>query len=126
MLEDSKNHDNYNLQIPWVEGPFFEDNLYKILGDSEKKQLVRKFREDGLIKLNLNADNLIDKISIINDQINKFISFKEYSPDGNRIQDAWRFSNEVKELAGLEIIMKWLSLRFNIIIIRQTNNKMGN
>jgi hypothetical protein len=112
MLQDSKIQDNYNLQIPWVEGPLFEDNLHKILGDSEKKQLVRKFREDGLIKINLNADNLIDKYSIINDQINKFISFKDYSPDGNRIQDAWRFSNEVKELAGLEMIMKWLSLLY--------------
>ena len=74
--------------------------------------MVRKFREDGLIKLELNVDELRDKFSIIKDQINKF-TLKDYSLDGNRIQDAWKFSKEVKGLAQLEIIMEWLGLYTN-------------
>jgi len=112
VFNNSQSEDLSNLQIPWVEGPFFEDNLDKNLDKSEQKKLVRKFREDGLIKLKLNVDDLRDKFSIIKDQINKFTSLKDYSPDGNRIQDAWKFSKEVKELAQLEIIMEWLGLLY--------------
>ena len=57
---------------------FFEDNLDKILGNSEQEKLVRKFREDRLIN-ELNVDELRDKFSIIKDQINKFTSLKDYS-----------------------------------------------
>ncbi len=86
------------LPFPWVDSPFFESLIKgKPLSQAEQS-LVRQYREDGYVIIDQNAieQSLTDRINTdMQDRMDR---------DTGRLQDAWRRSESVRELACHEAI----------------------
>lgn len=93
--------------IPWVDSPFFEELLEKTSYSPEIKEKIRFFANNGYIVIDPKVDNF-NKVSsnIIHslaDQQKKY---------GSRVQDAWRYQSEVKNLACHPTILDWLKILY--------------
>ncbi len=94
-----------NLTTPWVESPFFQENIQnKNLNDFEKECAIN-FNKNGYIKVDLNK--YCEQVSGITNQIISDTSSKYGKAD--RIQDLWRKSNSVKSLACNQFILDLLA-----------------
>lgn len=105
------------LQIPWVESPFFSEVVNSIEISAFQKDKLKSFEEEGIMVLKLESEDLNETISSLNKKITPLFSDDTYSPDGNRIQDAWRHFSEVKEIATMQKIFDWLSLIYQRVPI---------
>jgi ectoine hydroxylase-related dioxygenase (phytanoyl-CoA dioxygenase family) len=93
--------DMSQMNLPWVESPFFSDIIKtKNISDADKK-LASEYYENGFIVINnIFSNELIDKVkSEMNEK-----GFNENFPiqtfrNNIRIQDLWQYSDAVKELA---------------------------
>ena len=102
------------MNLPWVESPFFSDIIKTKNISVEDKKLASEYYENGFIVLsNIFTNELIDKIkSEMNEK-----GFNENFPiqtfrNNIRIQDLWQYSDPVKELACHPKIMDTLKMLY--------------
>ena len=102
------------MNLPWVESPFFSDIIKTKNISVEDKKLASEYYENGFIVLsNVFTNELIDKIkSEMNEK-----GFNENFPiqtfrNNIRIQDLWQYSDSVKELACHPKIMDTLKMLY--------------
>lgn len=100
----SQQHTN----LPWTESPFFEVELKKANLSEADKAFVRKFAEDGFIVF----DPEIDEATI--DSIVEQLAprFAKITSESLRIQDAWKFNEQVRKVAIQEAVLKKLRLLY--------------
>lgn len=81
------------LNIPWIESPFFDLLLAQSNLDKETKKKVKHFADYGYLIVDLEISNF-DRVAeeIIN-------NLKSHYIDSGRIQDAWKFNDDVKTIA---------------------------
>jgi ectoine hydroxylase-related dioxygenase (phytanoyl-CoA dioxygenase family) len=106
--------DMSQMNLPWVESPFFSDIIKTKNISVEDKKLASEYYENGFIVLsNVFTNELIDKIkSEMNEK-----GFNENFPiqtfrNNIRIQDLWQYSDSVKELACHPKIMDTLKMLY--------------
>lgn len=106
--------DMSQMNLPWVESPFFSDIIKTKNISEEDKKLASEYYENGFIVLsNIFTNELIDQIkSEMNDK-----GFNENFPiqtfrNNIRIQDLWQYSDPVKELACHPKIMDTLKMLY--------------
>lgn len=106
--------DMSQMNLPWVESPFFSDIIKTKNISVEDKKLASEYYENGFIVLsNVFTNELIDKIkSEMNEK-----GFNENFPiqtfrNNIRIQDLWQYSDPVKELACHPKIMDTLKMLY--------------
>jgi ectoine hydroxylase-related dioxygenase (phytanoyl-CoA dioxygenase family) len=100
----SQQHTN----LPWTESPFFEVELKKANLSEADKAFVRRFAEDGYVTF----DPEIDEATI--DSIVEQLAprFAKMTSDSLRIQDAWKFNEQVRKVAIQEAVLKKLRLLY--------------
>lgn len=93
--------DMSQMNLPWVESPFFSDIIKTKNISEEDKKIASEYYENGFIVINnIFSNELIDKVkSEMNEK-----GFNENFPiqtfrNNIRIQDLWQYSDAVKELA---------------------------
>lgn len=106
--------DMSQMNLPWVESPFFSDIIKTKKISEEDKKLASEYYENGFIVLsNIFTNELIDQIkSEMNEK-----GFNENFPiqtfrNNIRIQDLWQYSDPVKELACHPKIMDTLKMLY--------------
>lgn len=91
-----------SVTIPWVESPFFEEELAKAQLDAQTEAMVRSYADDGYLIFDPGIDeNVIDAAR--EDLIPKFGS-------GVRLQDAWQTDEPVRQIATAPKVLD--TLRF--------------
>jgi hypothetical protein len=97
--------------LPWTESPFFERELRESeLSDSDKI-FLKDFAENGYIII----DPKIDDDTIENLKKEMELRFNPSDPNQNvttRIQDAWKYNENVKKIAIAEEVLKKLTLLY--------------
>lgn len=83
------------LDRPWFESPFFEQELDHSDLDPETRELVRSYSRDGYAVVDLRTPEF-DRIAERIDQALR----ERHATGPNRIPDAWRDVPEVRELAA--------------------------
>ena len=94
------------MDMPWIESPFFEQLLAQKSLNAEDEQFVRYYAEHGYVIFEPkipNFNQLADQI--ISDVKDKFT-------DPKRLQDAYSFSEAAKSLAGTQDILDKLRLLY--------------
>ena len=106
--------DMSQMNLPWVESPFFSDIIKTKNISVEDKKLASEYYENGFIVINnVFSNELIDKVkSEMNEK-----GFNENFPiqtfrNNIRIQDLWQYSDPVKELACHPKIMDTLKMLY--------------
>lgn len=100
----SQQHTN----LPWTESPFFEVELKKANLSAADEAFVRKFAEDGYVVF----DPEIDEATI--DAIVEQLAprFAKITSESLRIQDAWKFNEQVRKVAIQEAVLSKLRLLY--------------
>lgn len=104
-----------NCNLPWIESPFFERLLAEAnLGDNDKN-FVTAFAEKGYVIIDPQIDEaLIERVK--RDLADAHLRYstknyaKHFSP--HRIQDAWRFSEDVRQIALSKFVLQKLELLY--------------
>jgi ectoine hydroxylase-related dioxygenase (phytanoyl-CoA dioxygenase family) len=103
-----------HANLPWVESPFFDEELkLKNLTDDQKK-LVNDYRNNGYVVLKgILPESLIDEVrgELEKKGFNNAFSIKTYR-DETRVQDLWQISDPVKELACFPQVLEVLQLLY--------------
>lgn len=102
-----KEQDQFLENMPWVESPFFDELLEKSHYKEEIKKQIRFFSENGYLVIHPEIENFDDIskdiIQSLDDQQRKL---------GFRVQDAWRYQQNVKRLACHPKILEWLKVLY--------------
>lgn len=106
MTTTSKTQMTEMESIPWVESPFFEELLDSSELDSDTKEKVRFFSENGYLVI----DPKIEQFDQISSTIIQTLA-KEQSTD-SRVLDSWGYVPETKYLASCPAILKWLEILY--------------
>ena len=91
------------LDRPWFESPFFEREVADSDLDPQARELVRSYASDGYAVIDLRTPEF-DRIA---EQIDNALH-ERHTSGTNRIQDAWRYLPEVRELAANETVKRTL------------------
>lgn len=104
------------LNLPWVDSPFFERLLEQCDLDEQTKQQIQQFAQDGYLIIDPelpNFDQLAEQVIKDLQQLQKQHSEQTgtvvYS---DRIQNAWTTSSGVKAIAAAPKILHWLNLLY--------------
>jgi ectoine hydroxylase-related dioxygenase (phytanoyl-CoA dioxygenase family) len=97
---------NYSMQTPWVESPFFEDELQKSTLDAKTKELVKFYSENGYLIIDPQIDEAIIDLALT--QIKPEFEKKQT----NRLQDAWKEMDAVKQIATAPRILEILQILY--------------
>jgi ectoine hydroxylase-related dioxygenase (phytanoyl-CoA dioxygenase family) len=94
------------MQMPWVESPFFESELQKANLDTETAELVRSYSENGYVIIDPRIDEeVIDRaVAALKPEFEK--------NNTNRIQDAWKNHDDVKKIATAPRVMEILEILY--------------
>ncbi|OQP64732.1 hypothetical protein A3860_18400 [Niastella vici] len=97
-----------HVNLPWTESPFFEAELKKSTHVDADKAFVRKFAEDGYVIIDPEIDEAT--IDVIVEQLAP--RFAKVANGDHRIQDAWKFNEQVKKVAVAEAVLSKLRLLY--------------
>jgi hypothetical protein len=103
----------YNM--PWIESPFFKNELQSSGLNEADRSFVQQFAENGYVVFDPEIPgSLLDKIRT--DLENGFKLKQEQNPgnhhEGHRIQDAWKYNEDVKKVALAPKILERLELLY--------------
>lgn len=101
------NHELFLKNIPWTESPFFEDLLKASPYDDKVKEQIRFFSENGYLIVNPEIENFD---SIADDIITSLA--EEQQKYGSRVQDAWRYQSNIRNLATYFSIIDLLRILY--------------
>lgn len=95
-----------DMQIPWVESPFFEEELEKSNLDPKTKELVRNYSEQGFVIIDPEiSEDLIDEaLAALKPEFAK--------QNTNRLQDAWQQHESVRKIATAPRVMEILQILY--------------
>ena len=105
------------MNLPWVDSPFFEQIFNQLNLDNYTREIVKQFAEQGYVIID---DLGIENISEIVDRIVKDLT-PIYGEKGkvksawiynDRIQDAWTFNQDVKKIATAPHIINLLKILY--------------
>ncbi len=110
MQQSKKLEDKQELvleNIPWLESPFYEEQLEKSSFSADQKEQIRFFAENGYLVIHPEIENF-DEIA------NNIISslHEQQTKGGSRVQDAWRYQDNIKKLACHPKILEWLKILY--------------
>src|ERR1700749_4094449 len=103
-----------SANLPWVESPFFENELKSKNIPADKRKLVEDYHRDGYVVFKgLLSESLVDKVR-------EEAETKAFNPDfkiktqrdATRVQDFWLVSEPTKQLAGHPEILSILELLY--------------
>ncbi|HEY9851487.1 MAG TPA: phytanoyl-CoA dioxygenase family protein [Leptolyngbyaceae cyanobacterium] len=94
------------LNCPWLDSPFFEELLAQSNLDEQTKQQIKQFSDNGYLIIDPEIDNF-DVVAerLIND-------LKPHYLDPGRIQDAWKFNDDVKHIAVAPKVLSILRILY--------------
>lgn len=103
------------LNLPWVDSPFFEEELKTKDLSEENIRLATEYHRDGYIVLpGLFTEPLLDNIKFDMDNIGFNKNFKmRNTRDHIRVQDLWKYSESVKSLAVNPQILSTLKMLYD-------------
>ncbi|WP_373511416.1 phytanoyl-CoA dioxygenase family protein [Persicitalea sp.] len=90
------------LNTPWVESPFFEQEIDQARLDPETEGLARRYAEEGYVVF----DPQIDGATI--DAVVQGLKPRFEADQTNRIQDAWEYNEAVKKIAAAPRVLEVL------------------
>jgi hypothetical protein len=94
-----------NITIPWVESPFFETEIEKRNLTAEQKEMARFYAENGYLVLDPEiSDETVDQA--IADAATQYVG------DSPRLQDGWKNSPAIKNIAGAKKILDTLNMLY--------------
>ena len=102
------------INAPWVESPFFNEEIKEKNISEEDKRLAEEYNENGFIVLKgLFTNELLDavKSDMDNKGFNTSFEFKNQR-DHVRVQDLWEYSDSVKQLACNEKVLRVLEMLY--------------
>jgi len=101
-----------NHNIPWIESPFFEQELSGADLTDAEKQMVKSYAEDGYIIIDPEIDEaIIDHTVAYMSQLkldNRHLPVNLQ----NRVQDAWKNNTHVKQIATAPKVVRLLELLY--------------
>jgi hypothetical protein len=94
--------------LPWTESPFFEHELAESALSDEDKAFAKGFAENGYAIFDPGlSESLIDELNT-----SMAPHFKKLTGDDNRIQDAWTYNEQVRQVAIADRILDRLRLLY--------------
>jgi hypothetical protein len=95
-----------HIQTPWVESPFFENELEKSKLDPATMEMVRHFSEKGYVIIDPQIDDeVIEKaLAEIRPEFQK--------KNTNRLQDAWQNHDAVRQIAVAPRVLEILEILY--------------
>ncbi|WP_215240647.1 phytanoyl-CoA dioxygenase family protein [Dyadobacter helix] len=94
------------IQTPWVESPFFESELKEANLDPETAEMVRHYSEKGYVIIDPQLDDeLIDRAL---EQIKPEFA----KQNTNRLQDAWKDHEAIRQIAIAPRVMEILQILY--------------
>ena len=100
------------LKIPPIESPFFEEHFPAERTDPELLRVARSLHAEGLAVVDFPDDRLAAPAEEIIGNLGDRFDWDDWRADrveGLRIQDAWRFEEQVRAIAVNEAILRLLS-----------------
>jgi ectoine hydroxylase-related dioxygenase (phytanoyl-CoA dioxygenase family) len=98
--------------LPWVDSPFFDELVAASGCDPATERIVRDFARDGYVVIDPEIPaEVIDEVT--RDLRGRFTpTYVPYYADETRVQDAWRFSENVRQVAAAPRVIELLSLLY--------------
>jgi hypothetical protein len=94
--------------LPWTESPFFATELNNSSLSAEDKAFVKHFADEGYAIFDTHIPH-----SLMDETINQLDPDFDKITDGNmRIQDAWKYNENVRHIASLDIVYEKLRLLY--------------
>ncbi|WP_293141640.1 phytanoyl-CoA dioxygenase family protein [Okeania sp. SIO3I5] len=105
------------MNLPWVESPFFEQIFSQLNLDNETRKFVKQFAEQGYVIIDdLGIENIGEIIDRIVNNLTPIYGDKGKVESAwiyyDRIQDAWTFNQDVKEIATAPKIINLLKILY--------------
>jgi ectoine hydroxylase-related dioxygenase (phytanoyl-CoA dioxygenase family) len=97
-----------HANLPWTESPFFEAELSRSTLSDADKAFVKKFADEGYVIIDLDIDDAA--INTIIEQLAP--AFAKITDNNYRIQDAWKFNEQVRRVAASEVVLNKLRLLY--------------
>lgn len=98
--------DNNNL--PWIESPLFYSQLKNADLSDDDKAFVKQYADEGFVQFDPKIEpGMLDEI--IRDMQPHF---DKIDGDDKRIQDAWKYNQNIKKLASLDTVYEKLRLLY--------------
>lgn len=97
-----------HANLPWTESPFFEAELSKSTLSEADKAFVKEFADNGYAIIDPGIDD--KTIDAIVEQLAP--RFAKITNGDYRMQDAWKFSEEVRKVATSEAVLSKLRLLY--------------
>ena len=94
------------MQIPWVESPFFEAELDRADFDKETKEMIRFYSEYGYVIIDPQIDDALINRAI--DQVKPDFA----THNTNRLQDSWKDHDAVKKIATAPRVLEILQILY--------------
>lgn len=107
IKQEVRDQELFLENIPWVESPFFDEMLEKCPYSDRVKEQIRFFSKNGYLVINPE----IDHFNLISSSIIDSLADIQ-KREGSRVQDAWRFQDEIKRLACHPTILEWLKILY--------------
>ena len=103
-----------DMNLPWVESPFFKDILNSKNLNEEDKKIAIEYNENGFVVIpNFFTDSLIEdvKADVNNKGFNLDFEIKTFRNEV-RIQDLWMYSDSVKKISSDPKILEILEMLY--------------
>lgn len=97
----------YNINLPWVESPFFADELKKAQLDPETEQLVKQYAEQGYVIFDPQLSEAV--IDAARQQAEPLFVQR---PPHVRLQDIWQEVPAVQQIAAAPRVMELLQVLY--------------
>ncbi|WP_234736906.1 phytanoyl-CoA dioxygenase family protein [Tellurirhabdus bombi] len=94
------------LNTPWVESPFFLQELEESAYSPETKVLLQQYAEDGYVVIDPEIDEKV--LTEVRDSLKP--TFQDHGT--NRLQDAWKYNEAVKKIASAPKVMQVLTMLY--------------
>lgn len=97
--------------VPWVESPFFDELVTPASHDAESLRVARDLHEYGFAVIDFPDPSFGDRADKIKARLHSRYDWNAWHSRGEsmRIQDAWRFDEDVRALAVNQYILTLLS-----------------
>jgi hypothetical protein len=97
----------YSANLPWIESPFFADELQKANLDAESERMIRQYAEQGFLIF----DPQIDE-AVIDAAREQAMPLYAQSPTPTRLQDGWRTVAPIQQIAAAPRVLELLRLMY--------------
>jgi hypothetical protein len=102
---------SYNAQnLPWTESPFFKKELAASPLSEKDKAFVQSFADNGYVIFDPELDD--NTLESVKNALAPTFKKLEEENEGLRIQDAWKFNEDVRKIATADMVLAKLRLLY--------------